>query len=439
MKKIVIILVALIIAVPSFSQGKYGKDSSECIKYLSYYQEYMKQNNISEAIPFWRKAISLCPPTANQKMLLDGQKIFRYLIVKNQKNVVLRQELLDSLIMLHDVRAEYYPNNKIITLDNKAKDIINFNYSGDNLKKQYDILTEILKVTNGSSSPIVFVKQMQLAVDLYKQGILVADDVINTYTQTLDCLEGIIAEGENDKLASVKKDVETLFVESGVASCEKLVSLYTPRYDEIQKDKNLLSSMVKMLSTSNCLDTDLFYHAIESLNKMEPTYSTAYYLYRLCSSREENEEAIKALREAITLIEPVDAKQASDYYLEMGTYYFKKMGRSASAIEAAKKSAELNEANSGKAYLLIGTIWGSQKCSGNEVEVRAPYWVAVDYMIKARNADPSLTEETNNLCAQYRKYFPQQADAFMYDIIDGASYTVSCSGMRENTIVRTQK
>jgi hypothetical protein len=115
------------------------------------------------------------------------------------------------------------------------------------------------------------------------------------------------------------------------------------------------------------------------------------------------------------------------------------MGRSASAIEAAKKSAELNEANSGKAYLLIGTIWGSQKCSGNEVEVRAPYWVAVDYMIKARNADPSLTEETNNLCAQYRKYFPQQADAFMYDIIDGASYTVSCSGMRENTIVRTQK
>ena len=60
-------------------------------------------------------------------------------------------------------------------------------------------------------------------------------------------------------------------------------------------------------------------------------------------------------------------------------------------------------------------------------------------MTKAREADASLAEDANELAGQYRRYFPQQADAFMYDVQDGNSYTVSCSGMRESTTVRTLK
>ena len=60
-------------------------------------------------------------------------------------------------------------------------------------------------------------------------------------------------------------------------------------------------------------------------------------------------------------------------------------------------------------------------------------------MNKAASADPSLASEANELSAQYRRYFPQQADAFMYDVQDGNGYTVSCGGMRESTTVRTLK
>ena len=89
--------------------------------------------------------------------------------------------------------------------------------------------------------------------------------------------------------------------------------------------------------------------------------------------------------------------------------------------------------------MLIGTIWGSMVCSGNEIERRAPYWVAVDYMTKAKNADPSLASDAANLIRQYSAYYPQTAEAFMYDLTDGQSYTVSCGGMRAVTTVRTQK
>lgn len=60
-------------------------------------------------------------------------------------------------------------------------------------------------------------------------------------------------------------------------------------------------------------------------------------------------------------------------------------------------------------------------------------------MAKAKDADPSLAEDCNKMMAQYRVYFPQTAEAFMYDLTDGQSYTVSCNGMKANTTVRTQK
>ena len=64
------------------AQGKYGPDSTECIKYLSYYTEYYKQKNYDSALPNWRKAYSLCPPTARYSMLSDGTTLLRNLINK---------------------------------------------------------------------------------------------------------------------------------------------------------------------------------------------------------------------------------------------------------------------------------------------------------------------------------------------------------------------
>ena len=86
MKKAAVILFALVLSLPVFAQGKFGADSAECIKYLSYYSEYMKQNNIQEAAPFWREAMALCPPTANQNLLINGAKILRSELNQNRRN-----------------------------------------------------------------------------------------------------------------------------------------------------------------------------------------------------------------------------------------------------------------------------------------------------------------------------------------------------------------
>ena len=147
MKKFALILLTLVLAVPAFSQGRFGKDSAECTKYLSYYQELYKQKNIAEAAPFWRKAFSLCPPTASQNMIINGQAIIRYEIGQTKKDPVRYKELVDTLLMLNDVRAEYFPKYAVKSKDNKAIDVIN--YYGNDPEVQYNMLTGIVNDIKG--------------------------------------------------------------------------------------------------------------------------------------------------------------------------------------------------------------------------------------------------------------------------------------------------
>ena len=192
-----------------------------------------------------------------------------------------------------------------------------------------------------------------------------------------------------------------------------------------------------MNMTEGCSDNDLFLNAVNTMYRLEPSHNSAYYLSRLYSGRNDLDNAVKYMEEAIAA-EESDAATDANYYFEIAATCFKG-GRAPQAFEFALKAAELDPAVTGKAYMLAGTIWGSQACSGNEIEKRAQYWVAVDYMTKAKNADATLAEEADSHISQYKSYYPQTAEAFMYDVTDGQSYTVSCGGMRATTTVRTQK
>ena len=56
-------------------------------------------------------------------------------------------------------------------------------------------------------------------------------------------------------------------------------------------------------------------------------------------------------------------------------------------------------------------------CQGNEIDQRSPLWVAVDYLVKAKRADATLAETVDPMIAQYSKYFPDQAEAFMFNVL----------------------
>ena len=443
MKKVVIFLFSAVLMITGgkvlSAQGKYGADSAECIKYLSYYQEYFKQKNYDEAIPHWRKAFALCPPTANQTMLVNGAVMYRNLIKENSKNAVYREALVDSLLMIDEVRAQNYPRYATTAYNNLGLDMINY-VKNDNMRL-YEGLSNIIEINKDKTMANIFLFQFNAAIDLYEAGQLGTEDILNVYDQSMGYLEKLqAANPSNATTEKISSAIEDLFITSNVAGCEDLVALFTPRLAAAPDDLALASNIVRMLSMAeDCTDNDLFVQAATTMHRLDPSHNSAYFLYRVYSLRGDVDNAEKMMQEAIDS-EDSDAEQDAEYYFELATFCYKN-NRSADSYKYVLKCMDLDADGNlkAKSYLLAGTIWGSTVCKGNEIEVRAPYWVAVDYMNKAKAADPSLADECNNYISQYRTYYPTTGDAFMYDLTDGQSYTVSCNGMSATTTVRTQQ
>ena len=64
MKKIVVALLTIVMAFAGLrasAQGKWGADSANCIKYLSFYDDSYKAKDYDNATVNWRKAYAICP------------------------------------------------------------------------------------------------------------------------------------------------------------------------------------------------------------------------------------------------------------------------------------------------------------------------------------------------------------------------------------------
>ena len=421
------------------AQGKFGPDSAQCVTYLSYYSEYFKQKNYDAALPNWRKAISICAPTANQKMILDGTTLVRRLIAKNAANKEYKAALIDTLFMLHDMRAKAYPSYAVAAINNKGLDLSN--YIKDDNKRLFDGLEEIIAINKDKTKLSIIFNDLKVAIDLYKEQQLDPEQVIAIYQRDIELVKEVQPgkDVKQDEIDRTKSDIEGLFITSNVASCDNLIALFTPRFEADPDNVDLASNIVKMMSkTEGCINNDLFLRATTSMHKNDPSAQSAYFLYRLNAAQGNIAAAENYLEEAVNLSADSDPKVAADYNIQYANFCVDN-GHKAKAVAAAQKTLELDKDLAGQAYFVIGTVWGSTTCGGDEIARRAPFWVAVDYLQKAREADPEIADKCNQLIAKYRTYFPATDQAFMYDLTDGQSYTVSCGGMHAVTTVRTQK
>lgn len=422
-----------------FAQGKYGADSANCIKYLSFYKDYFKQKSYNEALPNWREAFKRCPPTANQTMLVDGTTLMRKLISQNSKNPVYREKLVDSLMMIHDIRIANYPKYAVTARNNKGLDLANYVQNDpERLYKEYD---EIIAGNKTKTKPTILLFYFDSAVELYKNGSLDEEEIIGVYEGCMELLSKMDPKDAADKemVDDMKLKIEELFASNNIADCDKLIELYTPKFEADPQNIELAEKIVRFMSAADgCTDNALFISAATSIHKSNPTHASAYTLYKLNASTGKSAEAVKYLQEAIDR-EDSDAAQDAEYYYELAVYNFK-CGNNLAAEQAAKKVIPLATTSEikGKTYMLIGTIWGGVRCDGNDIAKRAPYWVAVDYFERAKAADPELAAEANKRINEYKKYYPLTADAFMFGVNDGETYQVSCGGFKANTTVRTQ-
>lgn len=438
MKKLFLIFFAAMAVFASqkvSAQGKYGADSAECIKYLSYYQEYYKQKNYDSALPNWRKAYALCPATASQNMFVHGTTLMTRLY-NQTKDAAHRNAIVDTILTLQDQRMATYPKNRVSILNNKGQYMIN--YRGSDAQYIYSNLSPIVDELGSKSNGSLLVNLLQASIALYRENQLSADDVIALYDKATAYIEEASSKNpaeEEDNL-KVKATIESIFADSKVASCENLIAIFGPRYEADPNNLALVSNIVKLMnSADDCASNDLYLKAVTSMYALDPSYRSAYALYRLNSARDNVADAANYLQQAIDSEESDEATDAQ-YYYEMAAFCYKNNMRG-KASDAARKAIEMDHGYAGKAYLIMGNLWASATC-GDTVDKWARYWAATDYYQKARNADPTVADEAQSSINSVSRYFPEASEAFMYDLTKGQSYTVSCGGMSATTTVRVQ-
>jgi len=423
----------LSMAQPASAQGKYGADSANCILYLNYYQEYYKQKNYDSALPNWRKAYALCPATASQNMFVHGTTLMTRLY-NMTKDATHKSAIVDTILTLQDQRMAAYPKNRKTILNNKGQYMIN--YRSEDPAYLYKNLSEIVNELGAETKGGLLVNVLQAAIAMYRENQLSADEVIAMYDTVSEYVENAPAksDAEVEENVKTKATIESLFADSKVASCENLINIFGPRYEADPENLALVSNIVKLMNTAeDCASNDLYLKAVTSMYKLDPSYRSAYALFRLNSARGNVADAGKYLEEAIAS-EESDAATDAQYYYELALFAYKN-GMRSKAYEAARKAIEMDYGYAGKTYIILGNLWASVSCDG-DVNKYARYWAATDCYQKARSTDPSVADEASASISNVSRYYPEASEIFMYDLSAGQSYTVSCGGMSASTTVR---
>jgi tetratricopeptide (TPR) repeat protein len=412
---------------------------------MDFYSQNYKQKQYDDALPQWRLAYSLCPKNYRANLYVHGSFLLNRAINKlGSRNPQYREALIDSLLTLQDERLTYFPtgkkngvvvDQKATILNNKGQYIINFR-SKDS-KYLYEQLGAIVNQLGSETKGSILVNYMQAAIALYRNGELKVDDVMNVYTRSADFLAAAVPADDDEATAigEAKTTLESVFAESNVASCDNLVAIFGPRYEADPNNVALVTNIVKLMNKGECFSSDLYLKAVTKMHSLDPSASSAYFLYKLHSSRGNVNEAVKYIEEAIASCAP--GETLAQYNYELAGFAYKNSMK-AKAYAAAKAAADLDYGYAGKAYMIMGNLWAGTSCGGDEITRYAPRWAACDFYNKAKAADPSLADEANRQISR-NSYYPSAADAFMYGYQNGQSYTVSCSGMTATTTIRLSR
>lgn len=413
-----------------------GKDSIKCLKNLSLYSEFYKQNNYEDAIRPWKIVYKECPK-ASKNIYLHGEKMLEDAI-ENTDDKEKKAELLDSLMSVYDQRIQYF-GQKGFVIGKKGTNFLKYaENTMENFQKAYDLLKKSLELRENSTSVSVLVTFMQTTQTLYKNGAIEGKKVLDNYATLLDIFEANLEKEPNSSIHERGlKAINDIFEDSDAATCENLEKLFRPRFEENPKDKDLLKRINSLLEKQNCTETSLYADAAVNLNELEPSSESAYHLAKLFYSKEKYEKSAEFYNQAIKL--QGDDNVKAKYYLELAELTFDKLGNKQKARELARKSLEFNPDN-GKPYILIGRLYTKSvnECGEDEFEKKTVLWAAVDKFQKAKKVDSSITDEANNYIESYRPRFPVKKTIFFQNLEMGESYQIEC-WINETTTVRTSE
>lgn len=405
---------------------KFGSDPDKCKESVSLYREYYKQKNYDDAMPGWRWAFANCPK-ATKNIVINGPKLFKHQIKKNEENSELKQAYIDTLMMIYDRRIVLYPKDKAYVLGRKGMD--QYDYVGEDYTETFNTLNESLKAGQNETDPYVLMR-------LYQAGMkrLIAKQIeMDVMYELYEKVSAVIGHQmkqfpagtteEDKKFKKVKKSQDVINQNfERIAKEDQYINMMKPKVEAAPEDAALLEKVTGMMVKRKWTSNPFYLDASEKMYKIKPNAVAAYNLYEGHAKKGNEGVATKFLEESIDL--ETDDTEKADKLLKLAKTYGAAKKYSA-ARSKAREAAGLR-ANWGDPYIYIGDIYlgTASSCGDNACNKKYGVWAAEDMYVKARSVDAGISETANKKIGTCRKYYPVKKDCFFINLEGGATVTV---------------
>ena len=427
-----------LLMVPLFGQkgvedgSKYGHgpDSANCLRNLSLYKTYFDQDNYEMAVGFWRQTFNECP-ASSKNIYIHGVRMYKTLFLQTRDRAY-----IDTLNMIYDARIKYFGEEAEVQ-GRRGWDLWDIGSEDPELlRRAHNSFDRAFEVDRRRTNPQYLVVYMASTQRLFDQGVLGNEEVINIYGELCDELDSRMVNSRNpNQIQTAKENIEALFKTGKAGTCDGLIPYFSPKVTENQNDIALMKKVLSLLEAAGCNDQDLYYSAAENLYRHEKSATAAYHLAEMNADKINYAKAEQYYMEAIDLEE--DNYKIANYYTKVSSI---RLGnKDYKAARDYAKMAIQKDPNGGTPYMLIGSAYASIKPFGEDFDNQTVYWVAVDYLNKAKQIDPSLTGMANETIGQISGFFPTKSECFFRGIIEeGVSYSVG-NWINETTTVRFRK
>lgn len=459
-KTVVLLFVCMMISTSSMLKaqaGKYGDDEMKCKTNISLYSESFKQwkstnyqNNdmVSHIIEPWRYCIQHCP-MSREGLYVDGVALMKHFINKSE-NTDIKEKYVDTLVMLFDMRAEYFPTSKGKSqigniMWRKAAEL--FVVAPERIETIYNAAKKSIDIDGNESDQNAVLYLFSASIGMVSNEKAEKSLIIDNYDKLNVIIDANIKKNNasGDKKAvetwtDIKMQIEQQF--EPFASCDDLVEIFQKKFDQTPNDLELLKKITTILDKNKCTDTDLFLYATQNLYKLEPTVSAAYLMAKIYIRNGEYDQAYKSLIDVVNLNNENESDEALQLEADVElllTQVCLHQNKFSEGREHARKAMKYRPED-GRSIMMIGDLYAASShiCNEDEIEKKAVFWVAVDKYYEAKRKDASIAEDCDKKIALYSQYFPTAERAFFHTYTDGMTYKVGC-WINETTTVRTIK
>lgn len=416
---------ALIVAVTLC--GSLAAQENDCTVNSSLFTEFAKSKQYADAAGPWLAVYTECP-SMNTNIYKYGREILRWQISQTM-DAAKRDELRNRLMEMHDKRIQFFGTNKkypeSYILGLKAQDYVEY-FPEDQLKEPaYQWLKKSIDERGAESQLSVLSLLVQLSNAIYKarpeQHI---EQFIADYLQVADILDEIAHNPEDKNAANaeqVKNYVNTIFAQSGAADCATLDKIYQAQIAPKSGDLDFLNRVVGFYEMTDCTESEVYFAASEAAHKINPTAKSAAGCGSMALKHGDKQLAVKYFEEAVERA----TENADKAKYELIIAQLLEQLNSYSAARTHARNSLQHIPNQSKPYILIARMYASSHPFDDNVLNKTVFWVAVDQLHKAKQADPANAEEIQKLINTYSRYFPTTEEVFFQpDLGKGKSFYV---------------